>query len=393
MGRVRDAWRSLLGQPVARSFGPSDIWGPATNVNDLIVGVDGALSVVSLYAAIRLIADQLAATPLHGYRRLPNGTPQKFDNDPPILTPTGGRSIATWKTQVGMSLLTAGNAVGLYGSYGPDGWPTSTIWVDTAFVQCDDIDPANPRYWYMGRPLELGTFIHIPWLVMPGRAWGLSPLKMFKLVFETGMSAQQLAKNFNASGGVPSGHLKNNQREVSQPDAERTKAKFMAAVAGRQPLVTGNDWDYTAIGLPADELQFVQSLKLTATQIASIYGIAPEDIGGEAAAGLQYSTVEMNQIKLSTNTMRPWYTRIEDGLAASTPRGQYLKFDPDDLLRTDLVTRMNAHQLALGTGVEIQPEARAKEGKQPLTPEEFATWQKTYKPAPVAPAVTREGQQ
>jgi HK97 family phage portal protein len=167
----------------------------------------------------------------------------------------------------------------------------------------------------------------------------------------------------------------------------------MAAVNGRQPLVTGNDWDYTAIGLPADELQFVQSLKLNATQIAAIYGIAPEDIGGEAAAGLQYSTVEMNQIKLSSNTMLPWYTRFEDGMEGSTPRGQYLMFEPDDLLRTDLVTRMTAHNLALQNGVEIQDEARAKEGKQPLTPEQFSTWQQTYKPVPVAPAATREGQQ
>lgn len=390
VGRFRDVVSAVLGRPVQRSISYQDVWGTGGNF-DYLGGVEGALSLVPLYAAIRLIADQLAATPLHGFRTLPDRTPLQMPQDPQILTPVHG-SCATWKTQVIMSMLTRGNAVGLYGGYDRSGWPTSVVWVNPGWVQCNDQDPARPLFWYLGRPLDPGTFVHIPWLVMPGRAWGLSPLGMFKTLWETGAAAQMLARNFYDSGGVPSGHLKNTAREIAPEDAAETKTKFKLAVSGRDVLVTGNDWDYSTIGLPADELSFVQSLKLTATQIASIYGISPEDIGGEAAAGLQYSTVEMNQIKLSTNTMRPWYTRIQDGFENSTPRGQYLMFDTDDLARTDLKSRMEAHQVATSIGVETQDEARAKEGVQPLTPEQFATWQKTYKPAPAAPVATREDQ-
>lgn len=374
-----------------RGVSYQDVWGTGAST-DLFNG-NGALSLVPLYAAIRLITDQFAATPLHGYRYNPDGSRKQLGQDPEILTPaimTMSRS--TWKTQCITGLLTRGNAVGLYGGYNAAGWPSSIVWVPTSDVQCDDEDPVHPKYWYLGRVLEPGTFIHIPWITLPGKAWGLSPLGLFKSLWETGAAAQLLARNFYDSGGVPSGHFKNVQRELLPEAAADMKTKFKIAVAGRDVLVTGNDWTYSPIGLPADQLAFVASLKLTATQIASIYGLSPEDIGGEAAAGLQYSTVEMNQIKLSTNTMRPWYTRVEDALEMTTPRGQYLRFDLDALVRADLKSRMESHEIATRIGAETQPELRAAEDKAPMTAEEFSLWQKTYKPVAPAPVQAREGQ-
>lgn len=371
-----------------RSISYQDVWGTGGS-SDLFEG-GSALSLVPLFSAVRLITDQFAATPLHGYRDS-NGVPRQMPQDPSILTPAvQGMSKSTWKTQPITGLLTRGNAVGLFGGYDTAGWPTSIVWVPTQDVQCDDENPAAPIFWYLGRRLEPGTFVHIPWLTLPGKVWGLSPLGMFKTLWETGQAAQLLARNFYDSGGVPSGHFKNTARELLPEVAADMKQKFKIAVAGRDVLVTGNDWTYDAIGLPADQLAFVSSLKLTAGQIASIYGLSPEDVGGEAAAGLQYSTVEMNQIKLSTNTMRPWYTRVEDALELATPRGQYLRFDLDALVRSDLKSRMESHEIATRIGGETQDEMRAKEAKPPMTPEEFSLWQTTYKPVATAPVQARK---
>jgi HK97 family phage portal protein len=393
MGRLRTAFDVLLGRPAQRSISYQDVWGSGGSTDLLGVGDGGTLSVVPLYSAIRLIADQFASTPLHGYRTLPNGTPERLRNDPSMLTPVSG-SKAQWKTECIMGLLTRGNAFGLHTAFDATGYPSATVWVPPQDVQCDDDIPGAPKFWYLGRRLtDPSKFVHIPWLTLPGRTWGLSPLGMFKTLWETAAAAQNLERNFYDSGGVPSGHFKNTAKTLTAADAATMKTRFKASVVDRDVLVTGNDWEYNPIGLPADQLAFVSALKLTATQIAGIYGIAPEDIGGEAAAGLQYSTVEMNQIKLSTNTMRPWYTRVEDALGGATPRGQYFKFNADALVRSDLVSRMTAHQLALSTGVEIQDEARHVEDKQPLTPEQFAQWQQTYKPVAAPPTVNREDPQ
>jgi HK97 family phage portal protein len=373
-----------------RSLSYQDVWATGGST-DMFTGAGGVMSLVPLFAAIRLITDQFAATPIHGYRSL-NGVPQQLATDPQFLSPTMPSSQAVWKTQLITGLLTRGNAVGLHTAYGLDGYPTETVWVNPQDVQCMDDEPDKVEFFYLGRKLDVGTFVHIPWVVLPGRRWGLSPLGMFKTLWETGQAAQELSRNFYDSGGVPSGHLKNSERELDETVANETKLKFKMAVAGRDVLVTGNDWEYNAIGLPADQLAFVASLKLTATQIASIYGIAPEDIGGEAAAGLQYSTVEMNDIKLTNRTMRPWYTRVQDGLFHCTPRGQYVQFNPDALVSADLKTRMEAHEIALRIGLEDQEEARADEDKAPMTPERFSKWRETYKPVAPAPVQNREVQ-
>lgn len=394
MGRIRTAFDALIGRPVQlpaeRSISFQDVWGTGGNVEMFGDGVQGVLSLVPLYAAIRLIADTFSATPLHAYRQDSSGVPQLLSRDPALLTPIWPDSPATWKTKAVMGCLTKGNAVGLFTAYDPSGWPSSIFWANPDDVTCDDTDPSvTPKFYYFGRPLDPGTFVHVPWITLPGRTWGLSPLGMFKTLWETGQSAQYLMRNFYDSGGIPSGHLKNIDRELDPKVANETKIKFKQAVSGRDVLVTGSDWDYNAIGLPADQLAFVSALKLTATQIASIYGVAAEDIGGDAAGGLQYSTVEMNELKLSTRTMLPWYSRFESALLAATPRGQYLKFNADALARSTLMDRMNAHAVQLNYGIETLDEARKVEDKSPLTPDEFKQWQATYKPVPAAPVVTR----
>jgi hypothetical protein len=49
-------------------------------------------------------------------------------------------------------------------------------------------------------------------------------------------------------------------------------------------------------------------------------------------------------------------------------------------IRADTLTRMQAHEIALRTGIETQDEARAVEDKPPLTPDEAAAWLNAYRP-------------
>lgn len=376
--------------PETRAVSFQDVWGTGGNV-DLFGNPAGMLSLVPLYATIRLIADQFASTPLHTYRERSNGSRERLNRDSPLIAPVHG-SLATWKTQLIMGLLTRGNSFGIPTATDAAGWPTGVLWAPDGMVTCDETNPAAPKWYYDGRLLKPTEIIHVPWLVPPGKVLGLSPLAAFKVLWETGQAAQILARNFYDSGGVPSGHVKNTAQVLTPEQAEIAKDRFKKAVSGRDVLVTGNDWDYSAIGLPADQLAFVASLKLTATQIASIYGVAPEEVGGETGSSLTYATTEMNDLKLSGRTMRPWYERCESTFVQVTPRGQYLKFNADALVRADIKTRMEAHEIALRTGLETQPEGRSIEDRAPLTDAERADWLATYRTASQAPPSTREQQ-
>jgi HK97 family phage portal protein len=133
-----------------------------------------------------------------------------------------------------------------------------------------------------------------------------------------------------------------------------------------EPFVTGKDWKLDVISLPADDAGFVASAKLNATQIASIYGVPPDMIGGESSSSLTYSTVELNQIQFVTNTLRPWLVRLETAFSSLLPKPQYVKFNVDAMIRADTKSRWEVHQIARTIGAESIDEIRALEELPPL---------------------------
>src|SRR5207244_505490 len=94
---------------------------------------------------------------------------------------------------------------------------------------------------------------------------------------------------------------------------------------------TGN----TALMIPQDESTFIQAMQLNATQVAAIYGVQPHRVGGTRNDGMTYSNVTMNLLDELTTTLRPWLTRWEHTLTSLLPSTQFVKFDTDEMLRTD----------------------------------------------------------
>ena len=106
----------------------------------------------------------------------------------------------------------------------------------------------------------------------------------------------------------------------------------------------------------------------------AIYGLPPEDVGGEAANSLTYATVEGNERRRAQRVSAPWCARIEQALTAQTPRPVVIKFNLDATVRADLATRMAAHAVALDNGVRTLSEVRVLEDLAPLTPEQWDEW-------------------
>ena len=330
----------------------------------------------ALFAAHRAIVDTVASTPLHAYRELPGGTSERLGRAPRLIRPLVGTRY-TWKSQIVASMVADGNAFGLATGWDRDFYPTGVTWIKPDRVWVDE-DGTLPEYLVDGRPVDRDRLIHIPWIVPPGRWRGISPLKAFKTAFETGTLAQSWARDWFKNDTVPPVHVKNTARTLEPGQAERVKEKYLAAVRGRRPFVSGSDWDLSVIGVPPDEQRFIESLKLTAGQVATIYGLEPEDVGGEAANSLTYSTVEGNERKRANRIGRPWCMRIEEALSLHVPRPQYFKFNLDANVRADLKTRMEAHEIALRIGLETQDEARVLEERPPLTAEQQSEWLAMY---------------
>jgi HK97 family phage portal protein len=144
------------------------------------------------------------------------------------------------------------------------------------------------------------------------------------------------------------------------------RERFAESVRGRQPLVTGADWAYNAIAVNAEESQFLDTIKATATQIAAIYGVPAEMVGGDPGGSMTYANVEQSAINFATFTLRPWVTRIEQALSALMPRSQYVRFNVDAMIRTDMKSRYEVYQIARNIGAKNIDEIRALEDETPL---------------------------
>ena len=337
-------------QAEERLLSTSSIWGTVDpvaaflNGSDLQPADESLLRLAPVYAATRLIADQIASLPCSAYTES-NGINVKLKTQPPLIEdPSLYGTRYDWTHRMMTSLLLRGNAVGLRGSE-YRGRPGKVEWLDPALVTCHETLPGKPLY-YNGNPLAEGEFVHIAAYVLPGYRWGLSPVGSFRSVIAGALAAQDFAADWFTTGApVPKGILRNTEQPVVAEAAKAVKESYKRNMSHGDVFVTGKDWEWTSVQLPADDVRFIEMIRASATQIASIYGVPPELIGGETASSLTYSTVEMNMLNFATLTLRPWVTRIEAVLTSLLPRGQYVKYNLDALVRSDTKTKYDVFKI------------------------------------------------
>lgn len=344
---------------------------------------DRALSLPPVFAALRIIAGTLSTLPIDGYRKMGDSRqpmtslPALFD-----LLVTEGQ-LVPWLHRCVMSMAARGNAVGLVTARDGYEFPTRIDWLNPAEVHCDDTESlVRPDWYWNGRKIDNAEdIVHIPWFPVPGRVMGLSPIGAFATTFSTGLNAQDYGNQWFEGGGFPPGTFKNTAvPEVPQAAADAIKSRLVSAIQSRRPVVFGSDWEYTPITVPPNEAQFIQTAQLSATQVANIYGVLPEDIGGTRNKPLEYATAELNQIE-RVMAIRPWAFILESLFNSLLPDRQYVKFNLDALVRADLKTRWSVHQVAVGMGARSLDEVRALEDEPPLPDGQGQAYEKTPAPA------------
>jgi HK97 family phage portal protein len=354
------------------------------------MSVDKVLRLAPAYAAGRILASNIAAAPLRQFRETGSGV-QQLPLSSLFAQPSTQGTLLDWIKRAVLSMVYRGNAVGYVTARDYYGYPTMIEWLPMDWVQVVDTMPSgegsfvNPIWYVLGhRVHDVNDIVHIPWFTLPGRVLGLSPIGAFASMANTNLAAQEYMEAWHATGGVPPGTFKNTTQTVDQADAAVIKQRLTEAIRTRQPIVYGKDWDYNAITVPAYEAQFIATLKLGATQLASIYGVPPELIGGETGGSMSYSSPEQREIELIQLTLLPWMSTLESHLSTLLPRGQCVKFDADALIRLDPLTRWSIYEKQRLIGGASIDEIRNKENMPPL-PDGAG---QDYTPLPIAAGVS-----
>lgn len=325
-----------------------------------------AISLIPLFSCVRIIADGVASLPLQTFRQV-GELREKLSYVPPLLwQPSARDNLFEWLHKCVVSMALRGNAYGLIIARDNFGFPTQIEWLDPDDVYVDELNPQNPIFYWRGFRIPTEDMFHVPWFVLPGKVVGLSPIAAFASTIGVGLSATQYGKSWFEGGGTPPATFRNEMQTVNPVESEEISDRLASRMRSGKPLVFGKDWTFQALQVNPEESQFIETMKLNATQIAAIFGVAPEDVGGESGGSLTYNTEEMNLIKLAQTTLRPWLVRLETAISLLMQVRHYVKFNVDAMIRTDLKARYEAHQLALTSGWRNVDEVRAIEDLPPL---------------------------
>jgi HK97 family phage portal protein len=318
---------------------------------------DGALRLSAVWACVRLLADTISTLPIDVYRRGDQVAKPRL-----LVAPAAGLTLEEWLYQLVVSLLVRGNAYGLITDRAGAALRPAQVELvnpDTMYVR---VTPEGRiEYRRLGRELDPVDIWHVRAYLYPGSPVGLSPIDYARHAIGLGLATQRFGVQFFEDGAHPSGLLSSDQ-DINQGAADEAKQRFMQAHKGkREPAVLGKGMKYQTVQVTPEESQFLDTQKFTVSQIARVFGLPPEMVGGDVGHSLTYVNSEARALDFLRYSLSPWLVRLEGALERLLPAGMTVKFNPNALLRSTTGERFTAYQTALDAGFMTINEVRALE--------------------------------
>jgi HK97 family phage portal protein len=324
-----------------------------------------ALQHSAVWACVNLIAGSISTLPLAAYR---DGDPNPLPTLPPILrTPAAGWSLPDFLYAALQSLLLRGNAYGLVVDRAGAGLlPSQVELLDPSRVGVETNDRV---IWRIdGQEVDPASIWHVKAYCAPGQVLGLSPISHARQAIGLGLAAEKFGAQWFGEGAVPIGVLSTPHR-VDQEQADHWRERWKAVTShrySRDIAVLGDGASFQPVTIPPEESQFLETTQANVRTIARYFGVQPELIGADSGNSLTYANVEQRALDFLTFGLRPWLVRLEVALSALLSSTTTVKFNAAALVRTDLLTRYQAHESAIRAGWKLRSEVRDLEDLPPV---------------------------
>jgi phage portal protein BeeE len=363
----------------------------------------GYMSIPGAWRASVMLSDLFASTPWHTYRTLPDGNKVRTPRNAPVLeSPAGGvepaqRVFGSWA----LDYIWEGNAIGLYTARDNAGRPVrilpipaSVVYVRT-IVDRDDPSGLNlgERQYAIGnRVFPASEIFHVKGPCEPGAERGMGVLEM-ELSNRNGALtlAQELSSQASsiAQAGVPTGTLTAENPEAKKSELAAAKASWLQAQRTRTVAALGPYIKFTAVAWNPEDMQLIEARRFSLAEQELIFGLPVGWLGGNTAPRT-YSNIEQDAVNLfKFSVLLGMYTQFEAVFTALIPRGQEALANRDAVLRSDTLTRYQAHKLATGGRAWVTPdEVRGVENMPPLGGDAAL-----LEPAQPAPVSTEDGEE
>ncbi|CAG9184253.1 phage portal protein [Cupriavidus respiraculi] len=245
-------------------------------------------------------------------------------------------------------------------------WATSLVQIGPRWTYATLDDDERPQ------SVALEDMIHIRALGSDGRT-GISPVRQHAETIGLGLSVQRYGKEFFDGGGRPTGLLtvKGDLKEASW---ERLKSFWNKAVtrlkqSDNKTLLLPAELDYKTISIAPEDAQFLETRKLTRSEIASIYNVPAHMINDLERA--TFTNISEQAVGFVRHTMMPWVVNWEQELnrklftRAERAAGYYVRLNLAALLRGTPKERAEFYHYAITDGWMDRNEVREQEDLNP----------------------------
>jgi len=355
-----------------RDWGHVDVFGRGKDLDSksstAFYSANLAMSLSAVAACVELRANYISQLPFDSYRDGPNGSSLKVSPQPGVVARPSAKGVprSSWMKQAQYARLLWGNATLLVGSRDAAGYPKSL----------DVLPPWDVTFTNTGITERLQVFVGgvrvatddvivVPGQVVPGRTVGVAPLAACGLV-DLGIKAQDFGRNWFANGAVPSSIIYS-ESDLDGPQSDAIVNTIMSKWRRRKPAVLGAGLKYEKISVPANESQFIETIRQNQAEIAIVLGLSPEAIGvSVSGSSVTYANREQNQQQTMVNTVNSDILLWQEVLYDVVPPAEFIRFSSGALLRTDLKARYEAYALGVAGGWLTVDEPRSLEDLPPM---------------------------
>lgn len=370
----------------------------------------GGMGIPAASRAAEMLSDLVGGLTWDAYRDDPNeDLAHKVYPRPVVLDqPAPPRPLITTVSSMALDYLWHGNAIGVKVGFDERGnasglLPVSaeSVWVRQvmpndgipfpvgSYAYAIALIPGFPQHWY-----SQDEVVHIMGPAEPHAVRGMGVLENHLGTLDLAHEQRRQATNATGSG-VPTGVLTSDDPDMNQTDADEISEAWMRKQRDRKVAVLNATTHYEALAWSPTETQLIQARELSMHEIALIFGLDPSWLG-KSTASMTYSNVEQEAVNLlKFGKPGGLVRRFEAGFSSALAPGTYAKANLDALLRSDTLSRYQAHVLAYGRWLTAD-EIRRIEDRPPLTPEQKAEIATAATPpppdsSPVAPQGSSAG--
>jgi len=353
-----------------RAFPSDELWmqsaflGEKSFTGD-VISVQGSMRLVSVFAAIRIFSENIGSLPLEMFDTggaLPKKATGEGSWDLLRRRPNYEMTaVDCWSTVIA-HLKAWGNAYLGKEKVGEKVvalWPIDPQRVSVKRVRGRKVFVVLPELGGSGDIKEYtdADVIHIKEMGIDTFV-GLSPIQQAREAIGLGLALDEYGNRFFANRATPAGYIKLKNSLKKEGSAERLKARWESLYRGNRNAhkvaVLEDGAEFEPLAIPMRDAMYVEQQNFTVQQIARLYGLPAFSLGVKTGDTLTYANVGASQMQLR-DALRPTATRIEQALTADPdlfPRkpGKFFeaRFNFDELLRADRLTRYQAHVLGIG---------------------------------------------